>query len=73
MPTVTSPSASTPTTRWVTGNGINKRILDKYDITEGYRGASPSEAILNISEKVAEELRGLSFITSVEREERHRC
>ena len=50
-----------------TGNGINKRILDKYDITEGYRGASPNEAILNISEKVANELRQLSFITSVER------
>ena len=50
-----------------TGNGINKRILDKYNITEAYRGASPSEAILHISEKVAEELRGLSFITSVER------
>ncbi len=50
-----------------TGNGINKRILDKYDITEGYRGANPNEAILNISEKVAEELRKLSFITSVER------
>jgi signal peptidase I len=50
-----------------TGNGINKRILDKYNITEGYRGANPNEAILNISEKVAEELRDLSFITSVER------
>ena len=50
-----------------TGNGINKRILDKYNITEGYRGANPNEAILNISEKVAEELRELSFITSVER------
>ena len=50
-----------------TGNGINKRILDKYNITEGYRGANPNEAILNISEKVAEELRQLSFITSVER------
>ena len=50
-----------------TGNGINKRILDKYNITEGYRGANPNEAILNISEKVAAELRQLSFITSAER------
>ena len=50
-----------------TGNGINKRILDKYDITEGYHGANPNEAILNISEGVAQELRQLSFITSVER------
>ena len=50
-----------------TGNGINKRILDKYNITEAYRGANANEAILNISEKVAEELRQLSFITSAER------
>ena len=50
-----------------TGNGINKRILDKYEITEGYRTENPNEAILNISEKVAEELRQLSFITSAER------
>ena len=50
-----------------TGNGINKRILDKYNITEAYRGTNPNEAILNISEKVAEELRQLSFITSAER------
>ena len=50
-----------------TGNGINKRILDKYNITEAYRGSNPNEAILNISEKVAEELRQLSFITSAER------
>ena len=50
-----------------TGNGINTRILDKYNITEAYRGVNPNEAILNISEKVAEELRQLSFITSAER------
>ncbi|MBR3711215.1 MAG: signal peptidase I [Bacteroidales bacterium] len=50
-----------------TGNGINKRILEKYNISEGYRGSNPNEAILNISEKVAEELRQHSFITSVER------
>ncbi len=51
-----------------TGNGINQRILDKYNITEAYRGANANEAILNISEKVAEELRKLQFITSVERQ-----
>ena len=50
-----------------TGNGINKRILDKYDITEVRNSANPNECTLFISEKVAEELRSLSFITSVER------
>ena len=50
-----------------TGNGINQRILDKYHITEAYRGANTNEAIMNISENVAEELRKLNFITSVER------
>ena len=51
-----------------TGNGLNKRVLDKYHISEAYRTANPNEAIVNISEKVAEELRQLSFITSVERQ-----
>ena len=50
-----------------TGNGINQRILDKYNITEAYRGANANEAIMNISENVANELRKLTFITSVER------
>ena len=50
-----------------TGNGITQRVLDKYNISEAYRGSNTNEAILNISEKVAEELRKLNFITSVER------
>lgn len=49
-----------------TGNGINKRVLDKYNITEGYATANSNEFILNISEKVAKELRELPFITSAE-------
>ena len=48
-----------------TNGGINKKILEKYNITEGYRTADPNTVILNISEKVAEELRKLPFITSV--------
>ena len=43
-------------------------MLDKYQISEAYKGANPNEAILFISEKVAAELRQLSFITSVERD-----
>ncbi len=44
------------------GGGINKKILDKYNITEGYATGKPNEFVLNISEKVAEELRKLPFI-----------
>ena len=51
-----------------TGNGITQRVLDKYHISEAYKGANANEAILFISEKVAEELRQQPFITSVERD-----
>ena len=51
-----------------TGNGITQRVLDKYHISEAYKGANANEAILFISEKVAEELRQLPFISSVERD-----
>ena len=50
-----------------TNGGINKQILDKYSITEGYRTADPNVFILNISAKVANELIKLPFITSVMR------
>ena len=50
------------------GDYINKRILDKYEITEHGPNGNPNEEIMNISEKVAEELRTkFSFIKSVER------
>ena len=45
-------------------NGLSKRILDKYDISAP-RDNDPNKYY--ISEKVAEELKGLSFITSIER------
>ena len=48
------------------GNGINKKTLDKYDITEGY-AIGPNSFVLNISAKVADELIKLPFITSVMR------
>lgn len=48
-----------------TNGGINKKTLEKYNITEGYRTNDPNTVILNISEKVAEELRKLPFITEV--------
>lgn len=47
-----------------TNGGINKKILEKYNITEGYRTNDPNTVILNISEKVAEEMRAMPFITS---------
>ena len=50
-----------------TNGGINKQILDKYNITEGYRTADPNVVILNISAKVSDELIKLPFITSVMR------
>jgi signal peptidase I len=51
-----------------TGNGITQRVLDNYHISEAYKGPNANEAYLHISEKVAEELRKLPFITSVERD-----
>ena len=50
-----------------TNGGINKQVLDKYSITEGYRTNDPNTFVLNISAKVAEELVQLPFITSVTR------
>ena len=48
-----------------TNGGINKKTLEKYNITEGYRTNNANEMILNISEKVAAELRKLPFVVSV--------
>ena len=48
-----------------TNGGLNKKVLEKYDISEGYRTSNSNEVVLNISESVAEELRKLPFITEV--------
>lgn len=51
----------------ITGNGINPSILEKYNITEGYRTAHADELIFNMTGKTAEEFRKLPFVTSVTR------
>ena len=51
----------------ITSNGINPKVLEKHNITEGYRTANPDELIFNMTGKTAEEFRKLPFVTSVER------
>ena len=52
----------------VTDNGgLSKNICDKYDITEGYRTVNPNEIVVNISEKTANELSKMPFVSSVKR------
>jgi signal peptidase I len=51
----------------ITSNGINSKILEKYNITEGYRTPNPNELIFNMTGDIAEEFRKLPFVTSVER------
>ena len=51
----------------ITSNGINPKILEKYNITEGYRTAHSDELIFNMTADIAEEFRKLPFVTSVER------
>ena len=51
----------------ITSNGINPKILEKYNITEGYRTAHADELIFNMTANIAEEFRKLPFVTSVER------
>ena len=51
----------------ITSNGINPKILEKYNITEGYRTAHADELIFNMTADIAEEFRKLPFVTSVER------
>lgn len=50
-----------------TSGGLNKKLMDKYDITEGYRTNDPNNIVLNISENIANELRQLPFVTSATR------
>ncbi len=47
------------------GSGINQRVLDKYNITEGRSGNRAGEYTFWISEDVAQSLAGLSGIQSV--------
>ncbi len=51
----------------ITSNGINPKILEKYNITEGYRTAHADELIFNMTADIAEEFRRLPFVKSVER------
>ena len=52
----------------VTDNGgLSKNICDKYDITEGFRTNNPNEIIVNISEKTANELSKMPFVSSIMR------
>ncbi len=52
----------------VTDNGgLSKNICDKYDITEGFRTDQSNKIIVNISEKTANELGKMAFVTSINR------
>ena len=51
----------------ITSNGINPKILEKYNITEGYRTAHADELIFNMTADIAEEFRKLPFVKSVEK------
>ena len=51
----------------ISSNGINPKILEKYNITEGYRTAYADELIFNMTADIAEEFRKLPFVKSVER------
>ena len=51
----------------ITSSGINPKILEKYNITEGYRTANANEMIFNMTADVADEFRKLPFVISVER------
>lgn len=49
------------------GTMINQRVMDRYDITEGKRLSQPDEYMLWISEQVADELRNLPNVRSIEK------
>lgn len=48
-----------------TGGGINKKILDKYNITDGSKTSNPNELILALTNQTAEELRKLPFVSNI--------
>lgn len=49
----------------INGTAINQRILDKYNISEGYRTMIPNEFILNMNARTAEEFAKQPFVTDV--------
>lgn len=49
-----------------TGSSINPKVLDKYDITETYRGNRPGEFIFILTEESKNEIEKLPVIKSVE-------
>ena len=49
-----------------TGSSINPKVLDKYDITETYRGSRPGEFIYNLTEESKKEIEKLPVVKSVE-------
>ena len=51
----------------ITSNGINPKILEKYNIPDGYRTAHADELIFNMTADIAEEFKKLPFVKSVER------
>ena len=51
----------------INGNSLNPKVLEKFDIYEGYRTAKPNEFILNMNATTAEEFGKLSFVNEVTR------
>lgn len=51
----------------ISSDNINPKILEKYNITEGYRTANHDELIFNMTAKIAEEFKKLPFVVSIER------
>ncbi len=49
------------------GSILNQRLLDKYNITEGRSGNLPGEYLFWISDEVANELKALNYVKSVEK------
>ena len=51
----------------ITGNSLNPKVLEKFDIYEGYRTAEPDEFILNMNATTAEDFGRLNFVKEVKR------
>ena len=51
----------------INGNSLNPKVLERFDIYEGYRTASPDEFILNMNATTAEEFGRLNFVDGVTR------
>jgi signal peptidase I len=48
------------------GNSLNPKVLDKYDITETYRGNKPGHFVFILTEEAKNEIEKLPFIKSIE-------